>query len=349
MNSHQPDSMPRGAVGIQSRLQAPPDLTEDDLRRMYEYMLLARSLDERMWLLNRGGQAPFVISCQGHEAAQIGAAFALQPGKDVVVPYYRDLGIVLYFGMTPREVMLSLTGKKGDPNSQGRQMPAHYGDRKLNIITTGSPVASQVPHAVGVALAAKLRKEDTVAWTAVGEGGTSEGDFHESLNFASIHKLPVIFFVENNNYAISVPNSKQMAIANVADRAAGYAMPGVTVDGTDPLACYEATKEAVARARRGEGPSLIEAKVHRFTAHSSDDDDRTYRPLEEIQAERQHDPIPRFRDKLLEAGILTEESDKEIRDRVKQQINDATEFAEQAPLPDPSELLLNVYAESQAS
>ena len=338
MKQHDP-----GGVGIQTREPLPAGLTEADLRRMYEWMVLARSIDERMWLLNRGGQAPFVISCQGHEAAQVGAACALQVGKDVLVPYYRDLGMALVFGLTPRDLMLSLLAKKGDPASQGRQMPGHYGSRRHNIITGSSPVATQVLHGAGVALAAKLRHEDTVALTSVGEGGTSQGDFHEALNFASIHHLPVIFLVENNGYAISVPQKKEMAIASVAERAAGYAMPGFTVDGLDPIATYAVTREAADRARSGGGPTLIEAKVHRFTAHSSDDDDRTYRPVAELQEERTHDPIPAFRARLLAMGVLTEEQDKEIRDRVKAQVNDATEFAEQAPYPDPSELMLHVY------
>ncbi|HUZ03157.1 MAG TPA: thiamine pyrophosphate-dependent dehydrogenase E1 component subunit alpha [Thermomicrobiaceae bacterium] len=332
-----------GGAGLQTRDRLPAGLTDADLLRMYEWMVLARSLDERMWLLNRGGQAAFVISGQGHEAAQVALASALQVGKDVLVPYYRDLGMALVFGLTPRDLMLSLLGKKGDPTSQGRQMPGHFSSRRLNIITGSSPVATQVLHGAGVALAAKLRGEDTVAMTCVGEGGTSEGDFHEALNFASIHHLPVIFVVENNGYAISVPQRKEMAVASVAERAAGYAMPGVTVDGLDPIATYVVAREAVDRARSGGGPTLIEAKVHRLTPHSSDDDDRTYRPAAELQEERAHDPIPMFRARLMELGVLSEQQEKEIRDRVKAQINDATEFAEQAPYPDPSELMLHVY------
>lgn len=332
-----------GGVGIETKATVPSGLTDADLVRMYDYMVLARSLDERMWLLNRAGQAPFVISCQGHEAAQIGAAFALQPGKDILAPYYRDLAMVLYFGMTPDELMLSLLAKQGDPNSQARQMPGHYGSRRLKIFTTSSPVATQVLHATGAALAAKYRREDSVAWTCVGEGGTSQGDFHEAMNFASIHRLPVIFFVENNGYAISDPQRLQMAIENVADRAAGYGMPGVTVDGGDPLAVYSAAKAAVDRARAGEGPSLIEAKVFRFTAHSSDDDDRTYRSREELEAERANDPIVRFRTFLLEHGYLTEAQDAEIRAKIKARINEATEVAERAPYPDPADIELHVY------
>lgn len=333
-----------GGVGVESRLTIPAGLSEPDLVRMFEWMLLARSVDERMWLLNRSGQAPFMISCQGHEAAQIGAGFALQPGKDILVPYYRDLAIVLYFGMTPGELICSLLGKTPDPSSKGRQMPGHYAGKRYGVLTTSSPVASQVLHAVGVGLAAKLKHEDIVAWTACGEGGTSQGDFHEAMNFAAIHKLPVIFFVENNGYAISVPVSEQMAVTNVSDRAAGYGMAGVTVDGLDPLATYAATREAVERARSGQGPTLIEAKVHRLTPHSSDDDDRTYRTIEEIQRERAEDPVIAFRNLLVENGIMSEETEQEIRKRVKAQVNEATEFAEQAPLPDPSELLDYVYA-----
>lgn len=331
-----------GGIGVRPR-DLPVGLTEADLLRMYELMVMARSLDERMWILNRAGQAPFVISCQGHEAAQAGAGFALQPGKDVLLPYYRDLALVLHFGLTARDILLSLFAKKDDPNSGGRQMPAHYGCRRLNIITGSSPVATQVPHAVGVALAAKLRGEDAIAFTCVGEGGTSQGDFHEAMNFAGIHKLPVIFFVENNGWAISVPLKQQMPIESVAERAAGYAMPGVSVDGADPLLVYEATREAVERARSGAGPSLIEARVFRFTAHSSDDDDRTYRPPGEVREIKSLDPLVGFRARLIEGGVLSEEQDQEIRSRVRAEINEATEFAEKAPLPDPSELTDHVY------
>lgn len=330
-------------AGVAERPDQRGPLSNEQLRQMYETMALARALDERMWLLNRAGQAAFVISCQGHEAAQVGAGFALQLGKDFLLPYYRDLALSLHFGLTARDVMLSLLGKQGDPTSNGRQMPAHYSSRKLKIITGSSPVATQLPHAVGVALAAKIRGEDSVALTSTGEGSTSQGDFHEALNFASVRHLPVIFFIENNGWAISVPQSKQMNIAHVSERAAGYGIPGVTVDGSDPLAVYTAVSEAAARARRGEGPTLVEALVARFTAHSSDDDDRMYRPLNEAQELRTHDPNLRFRTRLIDEGVMSEEDAKEIETRIKAQVNDATEFAENAPYPDPSELTLHVY------
>lgn len=329
-----------------SRLELPPGLEEADLPRIYELMVLARALDERLWVLNRAGQAPFVISCQGHEAAQAGTAFALVPGRDVLVPYYRDLTLVLHFGVTPREILCSLLGKEGDASSRGRQMPAHYSSKQHGIITGSSPVATQYPHAVGVALAKRLRGEDGVAWTSVGEGGTSQGDWHEALNFAAVHKLPVIFMVENNGWAISVPQDEQMAVGSVAERAAGYGMPGVSLDGGDPLAVYAAVREAVERARGGGGPSLIEVRVWRFTAHSSDDDDRLYRPQDELAGLRSQDPNVRFRAVLLEHGILSQEEDEALKARVRAVVDDATEYAEQSPYPDPSTLLSQVYGDA---
>src|SRR5205807_6075319 len=235
-------------------------LDADAMRAMYRHMVRARVLDERMWVLNRQGRAPFVISCQGHEAAQVGMAMALRPGHDWIAPYYRDLALTLVLGMTPRDHLLALLARAADPNSGGRQMPAHYGCRRLNIISGGSPVATQVLHAAGAVLASRVRGEDAVAYTSLGEGSTSEGDFHEGLNFAAVHQLPLITVIENNGFAISVPWSKQGHTKDAADRALGYGMPGVIVDGLDPVACYEVMTEAVARGRRGDGPTLIEAK-----------------------------------------------------------------------------------------
>jgi 2-oxoisovalerate dehydrogenase E1 component alpha subunit len=318
---------------------------ERTLLEMYRFMVLARALDERMWLLNRSGKAPFVISCQGHEAAQVGAAFALERGKDFTLPYYRGLGTVLVMGMTPREVMLAVFARAADPSSGGRQMPAHYGHRKLKIVSQSSPVGTQIPHAAGIGLAEKIKGGDAVAWVSFGEGTTSQGDFHEGINLAAVHKLPVIFQCENNDYAISVPMSQQMAIASVADRGAAYGMPGVRVDGTDVLATYAATREAVARARAGAGPTLIEAKCLRLTPHSSDDNDRTYRPADELKALRSQDPIVHFRERLFNEGVLDDVREKELRQRIAHEVDDATNFAEQSPLPDPSTLLKHVYAD----
>ena len=231
-------------------------LSDEKVLEMYETMLLARRIDERMWLLNRAGKIPFVISCQGQEAAQVGAAFALDQEKDYVLPYYRDMGVVLTFGMTPKELMLSGFAKAEDPNSGGRQMPGHFGQKRNRIVTGSSPVTTQVPHAVGVALAGKMERKDLVTFVTFGEGSSNQGDFHEGANFAGVHKLPVIFMCENNKYAISVPIEKQLACENVSDRAIGYGMPGFTVDGNDPFEVYKVVKEAADRGRRGEGPTL---------------------------------------------------------------------------------------------
>lgn len=316
---------------------------EATMLEMYHYMLLARALDERMWLLNRSGKAPFVISCQGHEAAQVGAALALERGKDFTLPYYRGLATVLVMGMSPRDVMLAALARAEDPNSGGRQMPAHYSQRTLRIVTQSSVVGTQIPHAAGIALAEKLRGGDAIAWTSFGEGTTSQGDFHEGLNLAAVHKLGVIFHCENNDYAISVPMRQQMAVQSVADRAVAYGIAGVKVDGTDVLACYAASREAVRRARAGEGPTLIEAKCLRLTPHSSDDNDRTYRPQDELKAMRENDPIVRFRALLHEEGVIDDAAEQELRASIAATVDDATKYAERAPEADPATLLDHVY------
>ncbi|MEZ7792881.1 thiamine pyrophosphate-dependent dehydrogenase E1 component subunit alpha [Niallia circulans] len=318
-------------------------LTDDQVLEMYEQMLLARRIDERMWLLNRAGKIPFVISCQGQEAAQVGAAFAFDREKDYMLPYYRDLGVVLTFGMTPKEIMLSGFAKAEDPNSGGRQMPGHFGQKKNRIVTGSSPVTTQVPHAVGVALAGKIEKKDFVTFVSFGEGSSNQGDFHEGANFAGVHKLPVILLCENNKYAISVPIEKQLGCANVSDRAIGYGMPGYTVDGNDPIEVYRVTKEAVDRARRGEGPTLIETISYRLTPHSSDDDDSSYRAREEITEAKAKDPLFTFKAYLLSTGILTEEMDQELNKKLADVINEATDYAEKAPYAQPEDTLKYVY------
>ena len=320
-------------------------LTNEDVLKMFEMMYLARKIDERMWLLNRAGKIPFVISCQGQEAAQVGAAFALDRTKDYIAPYYRDMGVVLHFGMTARDLMLSAFAKSEDPNSGGRQMPGHFGQKKNRILTGSSPVTTQVPHAVGVALAGKLEQKDFITFVTLGEGSSNQGDFHEGANFAGVHKLPVIIMVENNQYAISVPVERQLGCAKVSDRGIGYGMPGVTVDGKNPLAVYKVVKEAAERARRGEGPSLIETVTYRLTAHSSDDDDRQYRTAEDIAEGRAKDPIILFEQYLRDTGVLTDELFESIHARVTEIVNDATDYAEAAPYAQPEHALKYVYAE----
>lgn len=319
-------------------------LSDNTVLEMYETMLLARRIDERMWLLNRAGKIPFVISCQGQEAAQVGAAFALDREKDYVLPYYRDMGVVLTFGMTAKELMLSGFAKAEDPNSGGRQMPGHFGQKKNRIVTGSSPVTTQVPHAVGVALAGKMENKDLVTFVTFGEGSSNQGDFHEGANFAGVHKLPVIFMCENNKYAISVPVEKQLACEKVSDRAIGYGMPGITVDGNDPLEVYKAVKEAADRGRRGEGPTLVETISYRLTPHSSDDDDRSYREQDEVAEAKTKDPILTFASYLTEVGLLNEDLAKTINDRVMIQVNEATDYAENASYAAPESALKYVYA-----
>jgi len=325
--------------------ESPTDLglSEGDLIEMYHKVVLSRAVSARMWILNRMGRAPFAITCDGHEVAQVASAFNLKPGKDWVVPYYRDMGVVLTVGMTPRDLMLGLLAKAADPSSGGRQMPSHFGHAKLRIVSGSSPVATQIPHAAGIALASKLRGEKDATIVYFGDGATSKGDFHEALNFAGVHRLPVVFFCENNGYAISVPLKKQMAIAHVSQRAAGYGFPGVTVDGNDALAVYAASKEALQRARAGEGPTLIEAVVQRLVPHSSDDDQRRYRSQEEIEAGKLADPVPLFKAYLEAQGLLTEEQNEEINKRVAKEVDDATDFAEKSPYPEPEDALTRVY------
>jgi 2-oxoisovalerate dehydrogenase E1 component alpha subunit len=232
-----------------------------------------------------------------------------------------------------------------DPSSGGRQMPGHYGSHGHNLVSVSSPVATQLLHAVGIALAAKVRKTGQVAMTSMGEGSSNQGDVHEGLNFAAIHKLPFIFVVENNGYAISVPMARQVSSANVADRAAGYGIPGVIVDGNDVLACYAAARDAVTRARAGDGPTLIEAKVTRLTGHSSDDQQTKYRSEEELAAERERDPVPAFRAQLQEAGVLTDEIETRLNAEIKAAVEEATDYAEAQPDPDPATAMRYVFAE----
>ncbi|OJV97218.1 MAG: 2-oxoisovalerate dehydrogenase [Chloroflexi bacterium 54-19] len=312
---------------------------------MYYHLVLARTLDERIWLLNRQGKTAFVISCAGQEATQVGFAKALQPGHDVVWPYYRSLALTLAMGMTPTEVMLHQLSKAEDPASGGRQMPAHFGLARLNLVSVSSPVATQLTQATGSGYASKLKGDDKVTFTFVGDGGTSKGDFHEALNFASIHSLPVVFVVENNGYAISVPITKQMHIQNIADRATAYGMPGIVVDGNDLLEVYRVARDATERARRGEGPTLVEAKTYRYRPHSSSDDDRTYRTKEEVDEWRHKDPIIRFERYLEEQGLIDKDGEQAVRSRAKQAVDEAQRYAEAAPNPSPETIMRYVYDE----
>ena len=319
-------------------------LTDEQVSEMYRYMLLARKVDEKLWLLNRAGKLPFVVSCQGQEATQIGAAYALDREKDWLCPYYRDLGMVLLFGQTVQDQMLSAFAKKDDPNSGGRQMPNHFGDHRYRILSGSSPVTTQMLHAVGIAYAGKLTGEDHVVLTSCGEGSSNQGDWHEALNFAGVHKLPVIFLVENNLYAISVPLSKQIAGESVAARGQGYGMPGIRVDGNDVFQVYEVMKQAVERAKKGEGPTLIEAVSYRLTPHSSDDDDLTYRTKEEVEQAKKLDGLFTLETYLDEHQLWTAEEKEALNKELDTEITEAIKFAVAADHPDPKDLSKHVFA-----
>lgn len=330
-------------------------LNEQTLLEMYWIMLLSRRVDERAWVLHRQGKIAFHVSVIGHEAAQVGAAFAINRGVDYVNPYYRDLALCLAIGITPLDFLLGSFGKASDPFSGGRQMPSHYSSRQLNIISGSSVVATQVPQTSGLAFAIKYRQtvgivdpKDTrqprLALTCLGEGSTSQGDWHEGLNWAGVHHLPMICLVQNNVYAISVPVESQMAVKNVADRASAYGIAGVTVDGNDVLAMYDVMKEAAERAYNGGGATLVEAKTYRMTPHSSDDDDRSYRTREEVEEWKKKDPIVRFQRYLQAEGILTQAMIDDYETHARDEVDAAHKAAEAAPSPAPEAALGDVYA-----
>ncbi len=321
------------------------ELSADIKREMYRMMLLARRVDERAWVLHRQGKIAFHISGIGHEAAQIGAAFALRRGYDWVTPYYRDLALMLALGYSPTDFMMSLMGKAAEPSSGGRQMPSHWSLRKANAVSHSAPVATQTVHASGIGLAIKLRKEDKVVLTTIGEGSTSQGEWYEGVNWAAVHKLPVIFIVENNQYAISVPPEMQMAVPSSADKACGLGLPGKMVDGTDVFAVFGAVSQAVERARKGEGPSLIETRMYRITPHSSDDDDRTYRSREEVEENKKRDPLMVAVSRLEIEGLLNAAQIDEMEANVKKIVDEAVRAAEDAPYPTPEDAAFPVYAE----
>ncbi len=323
------------------------ELGAETLLEMYWLMVLSRKLDERAWILHRQGKIAFHISGIGHEAAQVGAAMALRRGEDWIAPYYRDLALMLALGLTPTEFMLGVQGKAGEPSSGARQMPSHWGLRRANVVSHSSPVGTQTSHAAGIGLGIKMRGDDAIVLTSIGEGSTSQGEWYEGVNWAAVHKLPVIFLVENNVYAISVRQEQQMAVAQVAHKADGLGLPGVTVDGLDALAVHQEVSAAAARARAGEGPTVVEVMVHRMTPHSSDDDDRSYRTREEMDGIKATDPLDLFQEKLMSDGLLTDSANAEIAARAKSEVEAAVAAATEAPYPDLAEAAYPVYAEDQ--
>ena len=320
-------------------------LTDEDVLGMYRAMLLARAVDERMWLMQRAGKIAFIISGQGHEGAQVATSWPMRKGQDWMAPFYRSIASAMTFGMSAEDIITAHLAKADDVSSGGRQMPGHYGGAPYNIVSLSSPVGTQVLHAVGIAMGAWVKGDDVVTMTQFGEGTSNQGEVHEAMNFAGVHNLPVIFVCENNGYAISVPLDRQVAGGSVAARAAGYGMPGIDVDGGDVLACYAAAKEAHERARRGEGPTLIEAKVVRLTSHSSDDDQRRYRDPAEVEQLKGLDPIPRFAAQLRDAGVLTDDVEENLRADVKAEVNEASKRAEARPEPTAEDAHERVYAD----
>ena len=330
--------------GTLSKSSLSKGLEASDLVDYYTRLVQARTIDERIWALNRQGKVPIAASSQGHEAAQLGSLLAAEKDGDCFLfPYYRDLALKVAAGLTPVQTMMSFMGRAGDPYSNGRQFPLQGADLPHKIIQISNVVAAGLTQSVGYALGCRMAGEKTVVLVYFGDGATSQGETHEAMNFASIHKLPVIFICENNRYAISTPQNAQMVVEEVSGRAASYGFPGFTVDGMDLMSCYEATREAITHAR-SQGPVLLEMKVERFMSHTTDDDDRRYRPEGEVERARERDPVLTLARTLIEEGILTQNQVDEIATTALQATDEATDIAEASTLPDESVLHDSVYS-----
>ncbi len=311
--------------------------TKKELEKIFRTMVTARTLDEKMLTLLKQGKSFFHIGSSGHEAAQLAAAQVLHPGSDWAYPYYRDAALCLGLGMTPREQLLSFLARKDDPNSGGRQMPQHYGHQALRIVTQSSPTGTQFLQAVGCAMGCRRDGTKEVVYVSSGEGTTSQGDFHEALNWASRDKLPVIFHVEDNQYAISVHISQQTSGESVYSMVSGYEnLARYDVDGTDFFETHLAFQEAVNRARRGKGPALIVSHVVRLLPHSSSDDQRKYRSPEELEADLSRDPIQRFAQICIDNGQFTQKALDAIRDGIKAEVDQDADWADAQAHPDPA-------------
>lgn len=319
-------------------------LEDSELEGLYRDMVAARLLDERLVRLQRMGKISFVAPSSGHEAPQVAVARAVRAGRDWLYPYYRDTGLVLALGVPPVEIFGQMMATRADP-SRGRQMPAHPGSKGLNVFTVASPIASHIPPAVGTALSMKLGGKGDVTVTTFGEGATSEGDFHAAINFAGAQGAPIVFVCQNNRYAISVGYSKQTAAENVATKAHAYGMPGYQVDGMDALACYYVIREAVARAREGVGPTLVEALVYRYGPHSPADDDSRYRPAEEVEAWRKRDPLLRMRRFLEKQGLWDGGQEEALRKEIDEQQRQAVTESEKSGKVPREWMFENVFAD----
>ncbi len=320
-----------------------------DLLKSYRLMLTSRLLDEKMLILLRQSKSFFHIGAAGHEAAQIGAGLVLKPGVDWAFPYYRDLAFMLSWGTTPREILLNFLAKADDPSSAGRQMPQHYGHKALRIVSQSSPTGTQFLQAVGVAMGCKKSGSREAVYVSSGEGTTSQGDFYEAINWATRDKLPVLFFIQDNAFAISVPSSLQAAGTSVYEMALGYkSMHRHQVDGLDLLKVAETVAHCADLARRGKGPSLIVARTIRLFSHSSSDDQRKYRDKEELAASAAADPLHSLAALLIERGIAAQARLDELQSEVRQEVEEAAAAAEAAADPDPARVLEHLYAASPA-
>jgi 2-oxoisovalerate dehydrogenase E1 component alpha subunit len=258
-------------------------------------MSLARAMDEKMWRLARAGRAHFAVPCAGHEAIGIGYALYLEPGRDYVAPHYRDLSAMLMLGMQPRDVMLHFFAKRGDPNAGGHQPYAHWGSRALGVLSQQGPQPNQVTHGVGSAWASKYTRDGGVTIVAYGDGGAQKGEVHEAMNFAAVHALPCVFIVHRNGYTQSVRSALEYHEQVLSKRAIGYGIPGITIDGANVEVVAATVKDALDRARRGDGPTLIDAVCKRFMPNTSNDDDSIYRSAQERASVRERDPLALLR------------------------------------------------------
>ncbi|WP_106373924.1 thiamine pyrophosphate-dependent dehydrogenase E1 component subunit alpha [Vreelandella songnenensis] len=320
-----------------------PALERDHARRLYQAMLATRILDERMMAAQRQGRLSFYMQCVGEEAAVIGAAAALDDA-DMIMAQYREQGALMYRGFSIDEFMNQLFGNELD-YGKGRQMPVHYGSRKLHYMTISSPLATQIPQATGYAYGQKLAGDGLCTLTFFGEGAASEGDFHAALNMASVHKVPVIFFCRNNGYAISTPAVEQFAADGIAPRAFGYHMHVIRVDGNDVLAVFEATRQARKIAVEQNQPVLIEAMTYRLAAHSSSDDPSGYRLKSEEETWRLKDPVLRMQKWLLKKGWWSEEEETREQETRRQEVLDTMKRAEKRTAPPLESLVSDVYAD----
>jgi len=314
------------------------------LLNIYRNMVLARKLDEKEMTLLKQGKAFFHIGCSGHEAAQLAAANNMNPSKDWAYPYYRDAALCLGLGMTGKEQLLSFLAKDADPSSGGRQMPQHYGHKDLRIVSQSSPTGTQFLQAVGCAMSRKWEKNNEIVYVSSGEGSTSEGEFHEALNWASREKLPVIFHIQDNEYAISVHISEQVSGSSVFDMVSGYKnLSKYDVDGTDFFETNLAFQQAVDRARKRKGPSVIVSHVVRLLSHSSSDDQRKYRSDKDLDSDKKRDPIIKFEKDCLTVKAMTKADFKKINSEVEHYIDEAVKWVEDQDDPDPSTALDHLY------